>query len=131
MLGEVFSKGEMLFLMVFVGGLEMEDLSRFGNIGGCPKKHPPKISSPILDSMEEATMDCLINLETRTWNHEMIDESFAPQEADLIKKIPLVKHATTDSVFWPMVEDGQYSCKSGYRFLKEEGAGLSLEAQPD
>ena len=91
--------------------------------------------------MVEATVDCLIILETRTWNHEMIEGIFAPQEADLIKKkkiyiyiyinIPLTKQAATDLMFWPMVEDGQYSFKSGYRFLKEEEAGLSLEAPPE
>ena len=49
-----------------------------------PIKHPPKINSPILDSMVEATVDSLIIPETRTWNHEMIDGIFAPQETDLV-----------------------------------------------
>ena len=25
-----------------------------------------------------------------------------------------------DSIFWPLAKDGCYTCKSGYRFLKEE-----------
>ena len=33
--GKVLSKGEMLFLMVLSGGLEMEGPSRFGNTDGC------------------------------------------------------------------------------------------------
>ena len=80
-----------------------------------PTKHPTKISSPILDLMEEA-VECLINQNNRTWIHEMIDGIFAPQKAELIKRIPLAKNAATDSVFWPRVENGQYSCKSGYQF---------------
>jgi len=46
----------------------------------------------------------------------MIDGIFAPQEAELIKRIPLAKNAAKDSVFWPRVENGQYSCKSRYQF---------------
>lgn len=41
--------------------------------------------------MEEATIDCLITPKTRTWNHEMIDGIFISQEAEIIKKIPLLK----------------------------------------
>lgn len=57
-----------------------------------PIKHPPKIIPPILESMEEATIDCLITPKTRTWNHEMIDGIFISQEAEIIKKIPLLKN---------------------------------------
>ena len=65
-----------------------------------PIKHPSKIISPILKSKEEATVDCFINPETRTWNHEMIDWIFIPQEAKIIKKIPLSKNDVADSIFW-------------------------------
>ncbi|KAK9992096.1 hypothetical protein SO802_027081 [Lithocarpus litseifolius] len=36
-----------------------------------------------------------------------------------------------DSVFWPMTEDGQYTSKSGYRFLKEQEGGLAVGVQPE
>lgn len=81
--------------------------------------------------MEEARVECLINQNHRTWNHEMIDGIFAPQEADLIKRIPLAKNAATDLVFWPRIENGQYSCKSGYQLLKDQDAGFTLPAPPD
>lgn len=80
--------------------------------------------------MEEATVDCLINPDTRSWNHEMIDGIFIPLEADLIKKIHLSKNAIADWVFWPLVQNGQYSRKSGYWFLKEEEAGFSIDEPP-
>lgn len=79
--------------------------------------------------MEEATVDCLINLETRTWNHEMVDGLFIPQEAKIIKKIPLSKCAADDSVFWPL--NGQYSCKYGYWFPKEEENSFRHKEPPD
>ena len=96
-----------------------------------PTKLPTKISSPILDSMEEAMVECLINQDNKTWNHEMIDGIFAPQEVGLIKRIPLAKNAATNLVFWPRIENGQYSCKFGYQFLEDQDAGFTLPAPPD
>ena len=69
-----------------------------------PIKHHPKITSPILESMEEATVDCLINPDTRSWNHEMIDGIFIPLEADLIKKILLSKNVVADLVLATSIE---------------------------
>ena len=65
-------------------------------------------------------MEVLINEATRTWNENIIDGLFVPDEAVLIKKIPLSKHPTEDKLYWPWTQNGQYSCKSGYRFLKSE-----------
>ena len=73
--------------------------------------------------MEEATMDCLIDEQTRTWNADMVDEIFAPQEAKEIKKIPLAREATEDSLFWPLAQDGKFNYKLGYQFLKEAEDG--------
>ena len=76
-------------------------------------------------------MDCLIDEQTRTWNADMVDEIFAPQEAKEIKKIPLARKATEDSLFWPLAQDGKFNYKLGYRFLKEAEDGPQIEAQPD
>ena len=81
--------------------------------------------------MEEATVDCLIDEGTRTWNVDMVDGIFAPQEAKEIKKIPLAREATEDSLFWPLAQDGKFSCKLGYQFLKEEEDGSQMEARPN
>ncbi|KAL0004551.1 hypothetical protein SO802_012112 [Lithocarpus litseifolius] len=85
----------------------------------------------MLEFMEEATVECLINAETRSWNVEMIDGIFIPQEAELIKKIPLSRCEADDSLFWPWSPNGQYSCKLGYRFLREEEDFNRLEEPPD
>ena len=61
----------------------------------------------------------------------MMDGIFAPQEAGLIKRIPLAKNAATNSLFWPRVENGQYSCKSGFQFLKDQDASFTHPAPPD
>ena len=81
--------------------------------------------------MEEATMDCLIDKGIRTWNATMVGGIFAPQEAEEIKNIPLARNATYDSLFWPWEHDWSFSCKSRYRFLKEDEAGLQGAEQPD
>ena len=81
--------------------------------------------------MEEATVDCLINEETRTWNATMIDGIFASQEAEEIKNILLARKDTEDSMYWPWEQDGRYSCKTGYRFLKEDEVSLQVDENQD
>jgi len=56
----------------------------------------------------------------RQWNEEVIDGLFAQVEADIIKRIPLPQATTEDVLIWPFLNDGEYNCKSGYRFLKKE-----------
>ena len=83
----------------------------------------------MVETIEEATVDCLIDEGTRKWNVEMIDGIFAPQEAEEIKNIPLASKDTKDSLFWPLENDGSYSCKMGYRFLKEDEGGHQVDVQ--
>ena len=40
----------------------------------------------MVEAMEEATVDCLIDEGTRTWNEAMVDGIFAPQEVEEVKK---------------------------------------------
>ena len=61
----------------------------------------------------------------------MIDGIFIPQEAELIKKIPLSRFEANDSIFWPLSPNGQYSCKLGYQFLKDEMEFNRLEEPLD
>lgn len=75
-------------------------------------------------------MDLLIDSETRTWNVEPIDGLFAPEEAELIKSIPLACGSAEDVIFWPHSSNGRYSCKTGYHFLKEE-ADLISSGEPE
>lgn len=44
--------------------------------------------------MEEATVDYLIDAETRQCNSDMVDGIFDPQEAEVIKRIALAHVAT-------------------------------------
>ena len=62
----------------------------------------------------------LIDADIRQWNSDLVDGIFAPEESALIKKIPLGRCEAKDSLYWPLTQDGNYTSKSGYRFLKEE-----------
>ena len=74
----------------------------------------------MLEGWEETTVNVLINEENRTLNEHLIDRLFIPEEAELVKKIPLSRHLVEDKVFWPWTQSRAYTCKSGYRFLKME-----------
>ena len=49
------------------------------------------ISSSIAESMCDATVDILIDDETRNWNNDMLDGIFVPSEADFIRNIPIAR----------------------------------------
>ncbi|KAK9985249.1 hypothetical protein SO802_030200 [Lithocarpus litseifolius] len=85
-----------------------------------PRKHPTKVISPIIDSMADARVEILIDEATHRWNHSVIDGVFTPEEAELIKSLPLPQQGVEDRLFWPFTQTGTYTSKSGYRFLKSE-----------
>ena len=91
-----------------------------------PKNHSSMISSPIVESMCDATVDILIDDETRNWNNDMLDGLFVPSEADVMRNIPLARVVSKDTLYWPLTHDGRYTCKSEYRFLKEESEPANL-----
>ena len=77
-------------------------------------------------------MDSLIDPIKWEWISELVDGLFVPEDADIIKKIPLSCAASEDKFYWPYSSDEIYTCKSGYRFLKEEAElSASPQAQPD
>jgi len=65
-----------------------------------PSKPPTRILSPVLEGWEEATIDKLINEDFRTWDEDVINGLFVPEEADLIKSISLSRFPTEDRLFW-------------------------------
>ena len=67
-------------------------------------------------------VDCPVAVlidESARWN-ELIDGIFSQEEAAIIKKIPPSRRVAEDVLIWPHTQDGQYTCKTDYRFLKEE-----------
>ena len=85
-----------------------------------PRKNPPQVLSPMVESFAEAKVALLINESTRHWNNEMIEGIFTLVEVDMIKAIPFSLCEAEDTLFWPFTNNGIYNSKSGYRFLKVE-----------
>ncbi|KAK7857643.1 putative ribonuclease h protein, partial [Quercus suber] len=84
-----------------------------------PSKPAAKISTPILFGQENSCVGVLINPATRSWRNDVIDHVFSIQEAEIIKNIPLSSTNQPDKLIWPFTPSGNYSVKSGYRFLHE------------
>ena len=61
-----------------------------------PSFNHPRILSPVLEGMQDATMDSLIDQQTRTWDIDVLNGFFAPLEVDLILKIPLSSNFVED-----------------------------------
>lgn len=53
----------------------------------------------MIASLEEATIDMLIDEDTRQWNPELVDGIFALVESTLIKKIKLARCETKDLLY--------------------------------
>jgi len=91
------------------------------------RKHPPLQPSYHLESFENHTVDTLIDLVTRRWNEELVDNLFVVENAKLIKKIPLSRSVAEDTLYWPYSTSDHYLCRFGYRFLKAES---EIQAYP-
>lgn len=77
----------------------------------------------MLYGQENSSMAVLINQSTKRWRTNVIDHVFGVAEVEVIKSIPLSSSSQQDMLIWPFTPTGQYSVKSGYRFL-HEGAAL-------
>ena len=98
-----------------------------------PSLEHPRVLSPVIGDLHEATVNCLFNPMSRSWDRNVVAGFFAPLEADLILKIPLSPTNVEDKLIWPHFSNGVYTVKSGYRFLVKEKVGSlpSLQAQVD
>ena len=82
-------------------------------------KNKPRVLSPKPDGDGTVWVSDLIDPMNRTWKEDMLDRIFYDFEATTIKNIPLCHSFQEDVLLWPFNLDGEYSVKSGYRFLQE------------
>jgi hypothetical protein len=61
----------------------------------------------------------LIDPSTHQWNHQVINKTFLPFEANQIYQIPLLDRNSTDELTWAREKDGRYTVKSGYKATME------------
>ena len=98
-----------------------------------PGNNGSRILSPNNSLPSTSMVSGLIDHDSRDWNYHLIDASFAPVEASLIKAIPLSALPQKDLLYWPLERFGDYTVKSGYKMLceesrREEAASSNREA---
>lgn len=84
-----------------------------------PIKSRPKVISARPDGGEVILVRELIDPVCRKWRVNAIDRVFYGFEASIIKNIPLCRFIQDDVLIWPFNPDGEYSVKSGYKFLQD------------
>lgn len=77
-----------------------------------------RIQSPIVGLDEEETIDKLFNTGCHSWNCNLINELFIPEEARLIKEIPLGLVDRKDQIVWNYTHNGLHSIRSAYHLHK-------------
>ena len=78
-----------------------------------------KVISPRLDSLVMHVKD-LFYPGTRIWDSGLLERTFLPWDAEMIKVIPVSEGWVADLLNWPLTPDGNYSVKSAYRMLMDE-----------
>ena len=68
---------------------------------------------------EGAKVGDFIDQRQKIWKADLVDGVFYDFEATIIKNIPLCRSIQNDILIWPFTPDGNYTVKSGYRFLQE------------
>ena len=87
-----------------------------------PLKHSPKILSPRRNLGGAAKVYSLIDQNKRCWNADVLSQPFMAFEAATVRTIPLCHTDQLDALIWPHNPNGEYSVKSGYKFLQLEEA---------
>ena len=77
-------------------------------------------------------MDSLINVESRTWNLQVIQTLVDPQDEELIESIPLSRFLSSDRDRWYFTNTGRYTVKSKYQLERvySDGERMSHEYGP-
>ena len=98
-----------------------------------PSTTHPRIEAHVVPGFEDMKVSALIDPATKKWDLSMLNGLFTTQEVELISSIPLCPNAVEDVVVWPFTPSGNYTVKSGTRFLTSDQAPLQnvINAQPE
>ena len=77
--------------------------------------HPPQ------DDEWEWRVVELIDWTTRTWDRQLVEMKFYPEDAEAILGIPLSRRMCIDKLFWLHNREGKYTVKSRYHLAKQLG----------
>jgi hypothetical protein len=79
---------------------------------------PPYMLRPIMPIPKEATVNCLIDEQTRHWILETVNAFFDQHTTGQIIQIPICRGGGEDFVRWPHTKNGLYSVWSAYNFAR-------------
>lgn len=78
------------------------------------------VQGPLKAEFQDAKVSSLIDPISHSWKSLFLASALSPTDVELVQKISLSHGQAEDALFWPYVQSGQYSAKSGYFFLKSE-----------
>ncbi|KAF7835780.1 ribonuclease H [Senna tora] len=70
---------------------------------------------------QQHTVANLVDTNTRAWNHQLVNQLFAPHIARDILQIPLSVSDFDDRLSWKFSTSGEYKVSEGYHFLSDAG----------
>ena len=85
-----------------------------------PSLEHPRIQSHIVEGFEDIKVKDLIDLETHSWDDNLIQGLFNNQEVNLIKSNPLCTTPIANTLTWPFNASSSYTVRSGYKFLAKD-----------
>nr|POE91095.1 amino acid permease 1 [Quercus suber] len=84
-----------------------------------PGQFPTKAVPSRLEAISDAKVSSMIDLNSREWNMELLENCVAPFFIQKILAIPICRTNQDDVLFWPRSKDGSYTVKTGYQLLCE------------
>ena len=82
----------------------------------------PRIEAQVVLGFEDLKVFALIDPAMKKWDLSMLNGLFTTQEVELISSIPLCPNVVEDVVVWPFTPSGNYTVRSGTRFLTTDQA---------
>ena len=80
--------------------------------------YPPGILKTASPIPESATVNCLIDEASGSWNLENVQAFFDASAAEKIMQIPILRHAEEDFVRWPFTRLGVFTVRSAYNLAR-------------
>ncbi|KAL0367264.1 UNVERIFIED_CONTAM: putative mitochondrial protein [Sesamum radiatum] len=65
-------------------------------------------------SLWNAKVETLIDKDLHCWKEDLIDRTFLPDDASLVKALPLARHGVQDVLVWHYAKNGLFSVRSAY-----------------
>lgn len=90
------------------------------NVPWLPDATDGYVRTPMPVQLQNSTVHSLMQEEICMWDVDIIQDILQTRDADLVKRIPLPLEEVKHSWFWILDEKGEYTVKSGYRWLQGE-----------